>query len=182
MTTEKLKAGTPVADYEIDRDALLAKRGESAVKIWDESSESKRRILAVMFPYGAFLHNRACSEIADTLTTLLQSTAKERDAENLRSRQWCESQLIEWLDTPKSERKPANIAFTAGHERQVAYRFERIAESAREAERTRIRKVIELMFVPAVDGGENDLAYNNALRAVIVAAAIAAEQDAGELK
>lgn len=33
--------------------------------------------------------------------------------------------LIEWMDDPN--RKPANEAFTAGNERQIAYRFERAA-------------------------------------------------------
>lgn len=36
--------------------------------------------------------------------------------------------IIDWLDVP--DRKPAIHAFTAGHERQIAYRVERLVESA----------------------------------------------------
>jgi hypothetical protein len=42
-----------------------------------------------------------------------------------RVQKWADAErVIAWMDTPASERKPAIHAFTAGNERQIAYRVE----------------------------------------------------------
>lgn len=62
----------------------------------------------------------------DPLGVLQRLTVSDSELERLRSQAWQASRLIEWLDNPN--RKPANIAFTSGNERQIAYRVERLLE------------------------------------------------------
>lgn len=64
-----------------------------------------------------------------------QLAACMRDNLDLRTR-FCDGQrVLAWLDDP--ERKPADMAFTAGLERQLAYRFD---EVMRENERLRAER------------------------------------------
>lgn len=67
MTTEKLKAGTPVADYE-----------RQVLQLLEEVEQATG---------GGHLPTYLSGELFTRITTLLQSTAKERDAEIERLRQ-----------------------------------------------------------------------------------------------
>lgn len=58
----------------------------------------------------------------------LRALCDEVDA--LRSDRWNASRVIEWLDDPR--RSPAIHAFTAGNERQIAYRYERLLQDLRD--------------------------------------------------
>jgi hypothetical protein len=57
------------------------------------------------------------------------------EIDHLRSESWNAKRVIEWMDDPN--RKPAIHAFTAGNERQIAYRFERVVADAEEVGRLR---------------------------------------------
>lgn len=92
---------------------------------------------------------RCCEYIESRITAALQAEREKAELEALKNQKFREERLIAWLDA--AHRQPANIAFTAGHERQVAYRLETVAISEREKERTRIRTVVErfIGYMPA---------------------------------
>lgn len=61
----------------------------------------------------------------------LCATVKHLRAENedIKNQKWTAKRVIAWLDDPNP--RPAIHAFTAGNERQIAYRVERIRDDLR---------------------------------------------------
>lgn len=63
---------------------------------------------------------------ADNVTMTGQVQKYRDEVDSLRNQQWTAARVIQWLDDALP--KPANTAFTAGNERQIAYRVERLRE------------------------------------------------------
>lgn len=86
-------------------------------------------------PFGIHF-SPGSKSVEDALEPLLQSALGEAERRCVNEHANAE-RLIAWIKTPERERKPANIAFTEGPDRQVAYHIE---SALGEAERKTIEK------------------------------------------
>lgn len=104
------------------------------------------------------LAERVCKE----RDSLLRTLATERDAWGKRERKCVNDhaslgRISEWLDSGEEPRKPANLAFTEGPDRQIAYVIEALTAKLadRDAKTERLEKALkDIRDEAAIQGDE----------------------------
>jgi len=64
----------------------------------------------------------------------------DRTSRAFETKEFFMKQLEEWAYTPEEKRKPANLSFTAGHERNIAYKIEDLEYTIKETKKKELKK------------------------------------------
>lgn len=115
-----------VESLSFDRPELVSHK---QVGITLDFTERAEQLIQSVFTYGAHNELREYKQLVAAIASFAAKAATlSGDEREMRGREYQAERINAWLDNPN--RQPANLAFTAGSERQIAYRVERLLAEA----------------------------------------------------